>query len=510
MRFRGYTPATGQFISDDPLGLIGGDPNIRRYVHNNPTTRIDPSGLWDLHGFETHFPVDYNQNTGELSVSVPFLESLRISGNVNELAKEDPFGIEDPLADVVFKRPDTNFPPIRHRARIVPPKPEIERLFTQAKERAQARIPFIGSGDPNNLVGPAGFGTQNWIPPDQQLLPYTVQFENDPKKANAAAQDVTVTEQLDPNLDWSTFELGTIQFGATTIDVPPGLQSFATTVNTTNVDGTPLKVDITAALNQQTGLVTWTFLSLDPATGQPPTDPVAGFLPVDDSTGRGEAFVNYTVQPRANLTTGTQLNAQATVVFDTNAPLSTNTFTNTIDAGPPTSSVNPLPSVTNSTSFSVSWSGSDPGGPGIASFDIFVSADGGAFTPWLTGTTQTSAVYSGAFGHRYAFYSVATDPLGFRQPAPGGAQASTVLMEPPRPVSVVLLTRRFGKKHKKLVAEVLFSGGRPPLDIVSPFQKSAFQGILAALHDADGDGLFDSILFTARRGRKKFSRIVPV
>ena len=37
--------------------------------------------------------------------------------------------------------------------------------------------------------------------------------------------------------------------------------------------------------------------------------------------GRGEAFLNYTVQPKAGLATGTPLNAQATVVFDTNAPL---------------------------------------------------------------------------------------------------------------------------------------------------------------------------------------------
>src|SRR5262249_5571038 len=54
------------------------------------------------------------------------------------------------------------------------------------------KIPFIASGDPNNLVGPAGFGTQGWVAP-QQTLPYSIEFENDPKKATAAAQDVTVT-----------------------------------------------------------------------------------------------------------------------------------------------------------------------------------------------------------------------------------------------------------------------------------------------------------------------------
>ena len=248
-------------------------------------------------------------------------------------------------------------------------------------------------------------------------LPYSIE-SNDPTKATAAAQDVTVTEQLDPNLNWSTFQLGNIEIGAITISIPAGLQSYSTTYDTTNIDGTPLRVDVSASLDLQTGLVTWTFLSIDPATGLTPTDPVAGFLPVDDSTGRGEAFLNYTVEEKANLTTGTPINAQATVVFDTNAPLNTNTTTNTIDAGTPTSSVTALPASESSPSFTVSWSGSDGEGPGIASYNVYVSDDGGPFQPYLTGTTLTSTTFTGQVGHTYGFYSVATDPLGFTQPTP--------------------------------------------------------------------------------------------
>jgi hypothetical protein len=91
----------------------------------------------------------------------------------------------------------------------------------------------------------------------------------------------------------------------------------------------------------------------------------------------------------------------------------------------PTSSVNPLPAV-SPPSFTVSWSGQDnPGGSGVASFDIFVSDNGGAFVPFLTGTTQTSAVFNGQPGHTYAFYSVATDFDGNREATPSAAQAST-------------------------------------------------------------------------------------
>ena len=35
----------GQFLTGDPLGLAGGDTDIRRYVTNNPISRVDPLGL---------------------------------------------------------------------------------------------------------------------------------------------------------------------------------------------------------------------------------------------------------------------------------------------------------------------------------------------------------------------------------------------------------------------------------------------------------------------------------
>ena len=90
----------------------------------------------------------------------------------------------------------------------------------------------------------------------------------------------------------------------------------------------------------------------------------------------------------------------------------------------PVSSVTALPSLSKP-SFTVSWSGTDVGGPGVESFDIFVSDNGGPFTAFLTGTTQLSATFNGADGHTYGFYSVATDSDGVRGAAPAAAQATT-------------------------------------------------------------------------------------
>ena len=42
---RWYDPVVGRWISEDPLGFRGGDPNVSRYVGNSPTNRVDPTGL---------------------------------------------------------------------------------------------------------------------------------------------------------------------------------------------------------------------------------------------------------------------------------------------------------------------------------------------------------------------------------------------------------------------------------------------------------------------------------
>lgn len=45
MNARYYDPASGRFLSEDPLGFAAGDMNVYRYVGNNPVNLVDPSGL---------------------------------------------------------------------------------------------------------------------------------------------------------------------------------------------------------------------------------------------------------------------------------------------------------------------------------------------------------------------------------------------------------------------------------------------------------------------------------
>ena len=191
----------------------------------------------------------------------------------------------------------------------------------------------VQSGDPNDMIA-GGFGPQGWIVGDQ-TIPFTIDFENMPTAAAPAAQ-VVITDQLSANLDWSTFQLQQIYFNNVEIQVPAGLQDYTTQVY---VATDPNPVDVTAAFNPDTGVVTWTMTSINPVTGQEVTDPLAGFLPPDNADFDGSGLVSYTIDPKPGLPTDTQITGQASIVFDVNAAMETPQTLNTVDVTPPTSSV---------------------------------------------------------------------------------------------------------------------------------------------------------------------------
>ena len=215
-------------------------------------------------------------------------------------------------------------------------------------------------------------------------------------------------------------------------------------------------------------------------TGGLPADPLAGFLPPNNASNQGTGYVTFSVKPKTGLANGTTITNQASIVFDVNVPIGTNSVTNTIDSVYPTSSVSSLPAVTTTASFTVSWSGSDPAGAGIASYNIFSSVNSGSYSLWIPATTATSATYSGAIsGNTYSFYSPATDNAGRSQQAAGPVQTTTVTLPTLQSIAVspansaigVGMTQQFiatgiysDKSTQNLTAQVTWSSGTlPPL-----------------------------------------------
>ena len=470
MRNRSYDPQSGRFMQVDPIGLMGSGTNMYNYGANNPLKYIDPLGLDGNSGTPVSDTVlDINNSVpanvenvagggvsivngtrllGKLPPSVSkFIPGLSTASSVVGIAtssagflananKGDGLGMVHDGALVVSN--SVGLIPgvgnvVSGGVSIVdttsqfafngffnywytPPDP-----FAYQPPDSAVNVPVRHSADPNGKLT-TGYGTNGYIAANAPIT-YTIYFENQ-ATATAPAQIVTVTDPLDPNLDWTTVQLSQIQFNNVTINVPGSSNTYSGQVNVTT-DPNPVKVN--ASLNPATGTLSWVMKSVDPVTGLPPADPTAGFLPPNNSSNQGTGYLTFTVLPKSSLANAAVISNQASIVFDVNAAIATNTTTNTIDSTTPTSAVSALPASTTATSFTLSWSGSDSGGSGIASYTIFESVDGGPYSVLLLGQTGNSATFTGTAGHTYSFYTMATNNVGNVQVTPGTIQTTQIL-----------------------------------------------------------------------------------
>ena len=420
----------GRTSLSDPQGLVGSDENLNGYVCSGPS---------------------YNDD------EMAYSRSVTQVGNYNKLPKTL-FGGNNcqNYADKLRRRYN-----LEHDAQACfPVDPNSPTSIPDGGNTdPSSTTPVPSAVDPNSEVPGAGFGSAEWISAATSI-PYQINFEND-ATANAPAQTVTITDQLSSNFDWSTFSLTEIGWADTLLTIPIGTQHFQTTVRETS-GGKTYNVLVDVGINTLTGLVTALFQTLDPVTGLPP-DVLTGFLlpepahlsdPVADLSvpgrGQGTGHLGYTVRPKAGLATGTEIRNVALISFDQQPTISTDQVDPhdpskgvdpakqariTIDAGNPTSTVAALPPVEPTTAFNVSWAGSDDAnGSGVASYTVYVSTNGGPFTPWLTNTTLTTATFAGVAGYAYQFYSVAKDNVGNVQPTPTSAQATTTVYTNLHPV----------------------------------------------------------------------------
>jgi hypothetical protein len=290
----------------------------------------------------------------------------------------------------------------------------------------------VSSRDPNDIIGPPGAGEARQLS-GQGPMAYLILFENKPD-ATAAAQTVLVTDQLDPaKFDLSTLSLGLITFGDYIVVPPPGLSEY-----TADIDlrpGNELIVRVEAKLDPATGVLTWRFESIDPETGEPTEDPLAGFLPPNTAPPAGDGAVFFTVGLKDGLAHGAEVRNRASIVFDFNEAILTPEWLNTIDRSAPESVVLRLAEEQAFSRFAVWWNGVDTGS-GVATYTVYVSEDGGPFTAWLEGTAETTGIFSGRPGGTYGFFSEARDLAGNLEVTSGTADATTRAGVAPRPLSI--------------------------------------------------------------------------
>ena len=279
MRARDYTPATGQFLSNDPIGCREGRPisastpgTIRSRWSTLPASVSRPSPTAPSRGTA---PPPTTATTRDLlrppttapsrelpppPTTAPTRErhpTLPVAAandpscyRSTTRASLTPFGGLTPYDGLIpragrrradslrwpdsQRRTDSSGLGLRraHGGRlraVVRPVLFPELLKTPAisppgSPHGGGTAASTSSHDPNDLIGPAGYGSQGFFVPAGALT-YGIEFEND---GGVAAQDVTVDEPLSPNLDWSTFQLGSFSFGPIDVTVPAGLTQYQT------------------------------------------------------------------------------------------------------------------------------------------------------------------------------------------------------------------------------------------------------------------------------------------
>ena len=235
---------------------------------------------------------------------------------------------------------------------------------------------LVNSYDPNEMIGPSGYDDQaHYIKPIHQM-PYMITFENK-SSATAPAHEVFVTDVLDASkYDFSTFSFTGFGWAEQSYTVGGSKTKEFTRDITYNVKGQDILVRVTGQFDEKTGTIYWSFVSLK-KNGDEIEDPDLGFLVPNNDNRDGEGFVSFVIEHKANPANGSTISNKATIVFDANDPIVTNTYVNTFDTDYPSSQITKVEEKDGK--LVVTVSGSDATS-GIGSYQVYAFKNGGEST----------------------------------------------------------------------------------------------------------------------------------
>ena len=275
------------------------------------------------------------------------------------------------------------------------------------------RLKAVMSYDPNEMIGPWGpDDDKHYIQPIHQM-PYMITFENK-ATASAPANEVFVTDTLDlTKLDAETFSFSSFGWADTTFVVGGSrTQEFTRDVNY-KVNGHDILVRVSGQFNPATGVVNWSFASLE-ANGSELADVMKGFLLPNDQNGRGEGYVSFIIDHKANPANGSAISNKATIVFDANEPIVTNTYTNTFDSDYPTSKVSGISEHDGKLTVTID---SHDATSGIDHYDLYIFLNGNTEEYIaVSNLTQAEVTIPCEPGTKYGFCALATDRVGLAEP----------------------------------------------------------------------------------------------
>lgn len=264
-------------------------------------------------------------------------------------------------------------------------------------------------GDPNDIKGYTAPSGSKYVPKEMTDAYYAIEFENDPKIANAAAHHIIIKDTLDGRYhDLSSFAPTSIKFNKKDIMLD-GEQSFVRTVDLR--PETNVIAQLSLDYDEKKGIATWDFLALDPMTMEPTDHAMMGILPVNNENGDGQGEVTFDIKLKENLDDGTEIHNRASIIFDQEAPIITPTWINVVDTIAPMSKITASETVSDSTVV-LHFSGTD-NRSGVWAYDLYVQK--GTDDPWeKVAEHVTDSVYehTGFTGFNYGYCVLATDSAG--------------------------------------------------------------------------------------------------
>ena len=227
---------------------------------------------------------------------------------------------------------------------------------------------MVTSWDPNEKLGPTGYGESNFISKKGKMN-YTIAFENK-KEATAAAYRVQIVDTLS-----AVFDPETVKFGSTS----------------------HVGSQYNWKMERNGNILKWDIEGIE--------------LPPNDTPPEGEGYVTFSVDLKDGLESGVPIENRATIVFDLNEPITTNTWSNVLDKIAPVTVMNPINYSAGDTLVNVSCNAVDnKNGAGVGRYEFFASVDNAPFK-FLGETFENTIQYqvSDSTEHNYRFYVLATD-----------------------------------------------------------------------------------------------------
>ena len=270
------------------------------------------------------------------------------------------------------------------------------------------------SYDPNEVIGPEGYDSVRWVSIND-VLNYTILFENDPEFATAAAQKVDVRFDFQSKAWMKGFGIGGYSFSNMSFPVTKPSNAYQQRIDLK--DSLGYYVDLIGGLDVAKQQGFWTFTTIDPETGYAPMQAERGLLPVNDSTHVGEGAVTFQLKPYEGLKTGDTISIAANIVFDTNDTIPTNRWCNKIDAGNPESKLTAETHPTLPNIYNLKFTGKDDeGGSGIRHLLLYLANHNGIYEEIDTVAVDSVLAFPVEAGKQYKLYSISVDNTGNREP----------------------------------------------------------------------------------------------